>query len=150
MDNKRKKKLTIIIMIILFIFLLSLIIFLSFRKKEENNLEKSSLVITEKKTFKDYQYQDMFNDYLWVSLNNKMGAIQKNGDVVVDFKYTNNALITKDNKALVINDGGNYYLYDKDLKLINSSNKEISIISDYYDGEDYYYLNGYIYNFNHG
>ena len=119
-NNKGKKKIIIILAIILGIILLIDFIYLIFFHKNQNIEEndKEKLVIVDKKSFNDYEYKYLFNDYIIVSKNNKLGAISKDGKVVIDFIYNGNAIISSSQNGLVINDNDEYYLYDQNLKLI--------------------------------
>lgn len=147
-NNKGKKKILIILAIILvLILIIAFIYFIFFHKNkniEENNAGK--LVIVNKKSFNDYEYKYLFNDYIFVSKNNTLGAISKNGEVVIDFIYNGNAIISSSINGLVINDNDKYYLYDKNLKLITETDSYITLVDDLKDNALYYYNNDILYN----
>ncbi len=147
--NKNKKKITIIISIIIFIIIIiSVFLYLHFFLKNKESLKEDNLLIVAQKRFNNYEYKDSFKDYLIVVKNNKLGVIDKNENLIIDFIYEENSNISIQNNSLLINSNDNYYLYDQDLKLITKSNDYIRILTDISDNKNYYYLDNKLYNFN--
>ena len=119
-----------------------------FKKTNDNKKLESNLVIAAKNRYNDYEYKDIFNDYLFVVKGNKLGIINKDGKVVVDFIYNKDANILINQNAFIINDKDKYDLYDKDIKLIVSLNDNVNIVNDISNNEIYYNYNNNLYNIN--
>lgn len=157
-ESKKKfniKKTVLLSLIILVVIVGGVSIYWVFFYKNKltqnnNNSENSKeLRIVSKISLYDYdEYKDVFNNYIFVSKDGKLGAVDKNNKVVIDFKYSENSFISYENNsddAFVIHDNEKYDLYDKDLHLLASSNN-ISIIKDKLTGETFYLNEGKLYN----
>ncbi len=146
---KGLNKKIIIIFIILILMVTIIIVYLKvFKKTNDNKKLESNLVIVAKNRYNDYEYKDIFNDYLFVVKGNKLGIINKDGKVVVDFIYNKDANILINQNAFIINDKDKYDLYDKDIKLIVSLNDNVNIVNDISNNEIYYNYNNNLYNIN--
>ena len=148
-NNKGKKKVFLILgLIILFVFIGALLCLYFYHNYQKENEQSSQLVIVDKKNFNDYEYKEIFKDYIFVVKNNSLGAIDKEGNVVIDFIYESGSYISLDKNAVVINSDDKYYLYDDKLNLIFTSDDYIQIVPDLESDEVYYYNNDGLYNLN--
>ena len=130
---KKNKKIILIITLILLI-LMGLILYLVVNKKDI--VIKPKVEIVDKKSFLEYQYKDIFNDY-FIVVKDKLGAIDKNGNVLIDFIYSPNSYILKSEDAIIIRSDDMDYLYDKNLNLVKTAS-EITFIKDPVNQEMYY------------
>ncbi len=144
-----KNKKIIIISSIFLIFIVVLTIYftlnININKNKNRIFIDGELAITDEKTF-DYKYKENFNDYFFVIKDGKLGAINSNGDIVIDFIYSKDSYIISNSDLVTINSNDMYYLYDKNLNLIESSIDTINIIKDPIDNQMYYYIDNTIYN----
>ncbi len=142
--RRKVKKVLLIILVIILIGIISLVVFFNYQKNK--NILNEKFLIVAKKSFNDYKYLDNFKDYLFVVKDGKMGVIDQDNNIKIDFIYSINSLVLKGNNAFIINDNKKNYLYNQDLNLINTFDEDVKIVKDVINEEDFYYLNGKLYN----
>lgn len=147
-SNKNSLKITLILIIsLIFVLGTILIVYLAFfhNKNNPTNKQDESKVIVEQKRYLDYTYEDSFNNYLFVDKDRKMGAIDKDGNVVIDFIYDDSFIAYGQNYVLI--QGDKQYLYDANLNFITQADLSLYVTEDLKTHEPFYYLKGKIYNF---
>lgn len=147
---KKSVKVALIVIGLLLIITISIILFVSRNNKQDPKKKpkenESKIAIVEKKTFDEYEYKESFNDYLFVVKDDKLGAIDKNGKVIIDFTFSKDDYIYFNDDLVVIETSQMSYLYDKDLNLVLESKDPISYLEDVVTGDSYYIINNTLYN----
>ncbi len=145
MENKKRrlKKGAKILLIIVTIILLFVILLVVIKLKNNN---KDELVIASKQTYVDYKYEELFDKYLFVSKNGKLGAIDNSGNTVIDFFYPDSSNILLYSDVVIIKSVDNYYVYDNSLNLLLTLEGQVNFVSDLYNNETFYYYDNKLYN----
>ncbi len=154
MQKKKIWSFTIISLILISIVVIDVIFLVPKKPIEKPIIEPITpnmepiVTITAKQAFADYQYKDCFQNYYFVTKNGYLGAIDENGNTVLDFKYPQDAYLIKNNSAITINTEDKSYLFDNNLKLIITSSSPINPVIDPINQEIYYSINNTLFNTN--
>ena len=128
-------------------FCLLLGIYLGLRKNNLQEELENYPVIVEKKDYVNYHIEEKINDNYVVEKNDKYGVINEDGKVIIELEDKRSSYAGSNAKYLAKFDGDFTYIYDNQGNYLFRVIDDAYIISDKITGEDYYYNQGKIYNF---
>ena len=117
--------------------------------RKNNPLEEleNNLGVVEKKDYVNYHIEEKINDNYVIEKNDKYGVINEDGKVIIELEDKRSSYAGSNAKYLAKFDGDFTYIYDNQGNYLFRVIDDAYIISDKITGEDYYYNQGKIYNF---
>lgn len=147
---KRNKLLMGLVIGIFIIFIMTIFYIFNYSDIFKNliNKEDTYYGVINKYNLDYDRVSSIFNDYFVVSKDKKLGIVDKNNNLMLDFIYDNNSYIELYNDNYLILKRDNLsYLFDKDLNNILSDIKgDLSVYYDQYTSKYYYVYNSSVYN----